>query len=147
MTVDLVTARAISIDFDKRVCPQSVWLPLCLRQSIAHLAPLFSFFLFPFRTHVSVDRRLSMKSMGRGPPSSAPTNTAVAETPFLNRLCEMDHDIQHWSLKSVATKTDTEEKGEKECLVSCWISTTCPHRTRPFISWSREHQKSTSPNL
>ena len=31
--------------------------------------------------------------MGRGPPSSAPTNTAVAETPFLNRLCEMDHDL------------------------------------------------------
>ena len=26
------------------------------------------------------DRRLSVKSMGRGPPSSAPTNTAVAET-------------------------------------------------------------------
>ena len=56
------------------------------------------------------DRRLSVKSMGRGPPSSAPTNTAVAETPFLNRLCEMDPDIQHWSLKSVATKTDTVRK-------------------------------------
>jgi len=58
-----------------------------------------------------VDRRRSVKSMGRGPgPSSAPINTAVAETPFLNRLCEMDPDIQHWSLKSVATKTDTVRK-------------------------------------